>query len=562
MQHPHIVIQAPCTLTLLAIQPLNTMAFVGAAVLTALAYARDQYYNTPTSQASYFWQYAGFSTALLIVSLVYRLFLAPSLSPNKHLPTVDQGPVLKRIFKEPNSVDFLQWIEKIPNDGLIRFHGVLNGERLLITTTHGTKIVHDGDTKDFHRPPAAKAILTRLTGGAIFAAEGREHSMQRKEMTPAFKHRHLKELYPTFWAKSIELVRSLQAHCAGSIGSTAIEIDDWVSRGTLDAIALAGFGFDFNSIAVPDSEIVRKYRTAFLPGKSAARIRILANIVPIKLLFNLPMKRNRAAKECIRTIRAETSKVVRKRQTESIDEKQSRQDILAVMLQSPLFAGNTDLIVSQCMAFLAAGHEASALALGWTLYELSIDHARQQRLREEVRANLPSPSSGTSIEAAQVDRLEYLEAVVQESLRKWGPVPRQTRVSPRPMEVSGHVVPKNTPLVVSFYAMNRMQENWGPDAAEFRPERWLGSPEAKSYGGAKDRYCFSTFSHGARHCIGQRFAHYEVAVFLAALVGAFEWSYVDKPELAKGEIKADHDSTVMLKVDGGLHLTVKKLEGW
>ena len=458
------------------------MLTLTAIVITTLRYAQNVHVDTVRPFSAYRWLFLTHFAILLPIFATYRIFLAPHFSANSSLPTVQQGPILARLFKEPNSIDFLRWIEEIPNDGLIRFHGVLNGERILITTTEGTKVVHDGDTKDFHRPLAAKAILTRLTGGAIFAAEGREHTAQRKEMTSTFKHRHLKELYPTFWSKTVELVRSLQRHEASTTEKSVIEIDDCVSRGTLDAIALAGFGFDFNSIAQPGSELVRTYRTAFLPGKSAARIRILANIVPIKLLFNLPMKRNRDAKACIQAIRSALYSVVQKRQDESSIEKQSRQDILAVMLDSPLFKTNTDLIVSQCMAFLAAGHEASALALGWTLHELSKDHTRQQKLRDEIRANLPSPDSGVPIEASQIDRLEYLEAVVQESLRKWGPVPRQTRISPRAMEISGHIVPKNTPLVVSFYAMNRMQENWvrmlpnsflngGWEVA--RPSRWV-----------------------------------------------------------------------------------------
>jgi len=537
------------------------MSAATAAAITAVRFVHDAYSGQLQPFPAYGRSFLFLFASLLPCFAAYRIFLAPHFSASRNLPTVQQGSVLRRLFKEPNSVDFLRWIEEIPNDGLIRFHGVLNGERLLITTTAGTKVVHDGDTKDFHRPPAAKAILTRLTGGAIFAAEGREHAAHRKEMTPAFKHRHLKELYPTFWSKTVELVQSLQKHCSVSGKSTVIEIDDWVSRGTLDAIALAGFGFDFNSIAVPGSELVRKYRTAFLPGKSAARIRILTNIVPIKLLFNLPMKRNRDAKACIQAIRSALYTVVQKRQAEASKES-ANQDILSVMLESPLFKNDTNLMVSQCMAFLAAGHEASALSLGWTLYELSKDHQRQDKLREEIRANLPSPRSGTPIEASQVDRLEYLGAVVQESLRKWGPVPRQTRISPQPMTVSGHVVPKNTPLVVSFYAMNRMQENWGHDAGEFKPERWIGSTEAKALGGSKDRFCFSTFSHGARSCIGQRFAHYEVLVFLAGLVGAFEWSLVDKSGLPGETVRADHDSTVMLKVAGGLELAVKPVDGW
>jgi cytochrome P450 len=130
------------------------------------------------------------------------------------------------------------------------------------------------------------------------------------------------------------------------------------------------------------------------------------------------------------------------------------------------------------------------------------------------------------------------------------------------MAVLGTVIPAKTPLAVSFYAMNRCTRNWGPDAVQFRPERWLGSDAAKSFGGSRDRFSFSTFSHGPRHCIGQKFAHYEILVFLAGLVGRFHWTFVDQEELPSGEIVPDHDSTVMLKVSGGLRLHAKAIDGW
>jgi cytochrome P450 len=152
--------------------------------------------------------------------------------------------------------------------------------------------------------------------------------------------------------------------------------------------------------------------------------------------------------------------------------------------------------------------------------------------------------------AAQVDCLPYLEAIVKELLRFWGPVPRQTRIPTRPVTISGQLIPPKTPVLVSFYAMNHMTEKWGSDAASFHPERWLGSPEARAFGGGKNRYAFSTFSHGARACIGQKFAHYEILVFLAGLVGRFEWKFADIFGLLPGTVRVDHASTVMLKVTG------------
>lgn len=121
------------------------------------------------------------------VACLYLIFLAPLLSPLRSLPKAPQGPAHKRFFKEPNSDDLAYWMETVPNDGLLVYYGILNSERVFLTTTENTKIVHDGDTKCFTRPPAAKAVLTRSVDGGIFAAEAGEHTAQRKEMQPAFK---------------------------------------------------------------------------------------------------------------------------------------------------------------------------------------------------------------------------------------------------------------------------------------------------------------------------------------------------------------------------------------
>ena len=238
-----------------------------------------------------------------------------------------------------------------------------------------------------------------------------------------------------------------------------------------------------------------QYRTAFLPGKSGARIRILAHIIPIRILFSLPMKWNRDAKACIATVRTALRRIVRHHQSEYVLDKGQHSDVLSVVLRSPQFT-ETEEIVSQCMAMLAAGHEASALALSWTLFELSKNPDCQQRLRDEVRANVPSPAVDGTIDAAQIDQLPLLEAVVKESLRFWAPVPRSTRVSSEATVVAGRRIPAGTLLILSSYSMNRATHNWGPDAGTWKPQRWLGDPEAKSMGGSTDRQAFSTFSHG------------------------------------------------------------------
>ncbi|EME38451.1 hypothetical protein DOTSEDRAFT_181617 [Dothistroma septosporum NZE10] len=495
------------------------------------------------------------------LSIIYHILIIPLISPLRDLPTPAQEPLIKRLFREPNGNDFLRWIEEVPNSGLIRYFGFLNTERVLLATTEAARTIHEGDTKIYFRPKSAKAFLCRLTGGGLFAAEGVQHSAQRRELTAAFKYRHLKELYPTFWEKTTEVLEALSDELGGS--SKIVDVDDWAARGTLDAIGLAAFAYDFRSVADPETDLVRQYRKAFMPGNSGGRVRKLALIIPIRVLFRLPMKWNRDAEACIAAVRATLHRVVQKRQFEAVAGDDRHSDLLNVILRSRQFTA-TDVIVSQCMTFLAAGHEAPALALGWTLFELSKNPDWQQRLRNEIRANVPSPAADGTIDAARIDELPLLEAVVKESLRFWAPVPRSTRVSSRATIVAGRRIPAGRLLILSSYSMNRATRNWGSNAGIWNPERWLGSSEARSMGGSIDRQAFSTFSHGTcvRSCIGKQFAHSEVLVFLAGLVGRFEWTLEDVPHLAPGTVEADHDSTIVLKVVGGLKLRAKVVRGW
>ena len=56
---------------------------------------------------------------------------------------------------------------------------------------------------------------------------------------PAFSFRHVKDLYPVFWAKSMEMMRAISVQVTAA-GVTDVEVNGWASRDTLDIIGLAG----------------------------------------------------------------------------------------------------------------------------------------------------------------------------------------------------------------------------------------------------------------------------------------------------------------------------------
>lgn len=74
-------------------------------------------------------------------------------------------------------------------------------------------------------------------------------------------------------------------------------------------------------------------------------------------------------------------------------------------------------VLAQVTTFMLAGYETSSTALTWTLHLLSENPAVQDKLREELQAVADDEPSMETLNG-----LEYLDAVVRESLRVCAPV--------------------------------------------------------------------------------------------------------------------------------------------
>lgn len=95
-----------------------------------------------------------------------------------------------------------------------------------------------------------------------------------------------------------------------------------------------------------------------------------------------------------------------------------------------------------------------------------------RKLQAELDAALPA---GRVPMYEQVRECRYLDAVIQETLRIHSTssqgLPREVPPG-EGIEVAGRHFPPGTILSVPAYTMHHSKEIWGPDADEFRPERW------------------------------------------------------------------------------------------
>ena len=337
--------------------------------------------------------------------------------------------------------------------------------------------------------------------------------------------------------------------------ASVIEIGGWGSRAALDIIGDAGMGQDFDAIDNPDTELNATYRKVFQPSRQQQIMAMLGLLLPQWFLRSLPVKHNQNVTDACETIKKVCRQLIQQKQGKlDRDDKGVDVDIISVALRSGGFSEQE--LVNQMMTFLAAGHETTATTITWAIYLLSKNPKVQSRLHEEIRSRLPSISDDTvDITSEQLDGLAYLHAVCNEVLRLYAPVPLTIREAAHATSILGQYVPAGTKIILSPRAVNTSTALWGPDAAEFKPERWLGPGRANT-GGAESNYAFLTFLHGPRSCIGQAFAKAEFASLLAALVGRFEWALEDEEK--KIEIKGG----VTARPLGGLNVRMRPLEGW
>ncbi|MBW4657045.1 MAG: cytochrome P450 [Drouetiella hepatica Uher 2000/2452] len=195
----------------------------------------------------------------------------------------------------------------------------------------------------------------------------------------------------------------------------------------------------------------------------------------------------------------------------------SRTDILSMLMTAKDEAGQpmTDQeLRDELVSLLIAGHETTATAMAWALYW--IHHLPE--VRTKLLAELDSLNGDLADTIANdpmaIARLPYLSAVCQETLRIY-PIamltfPRQVQ---QPMELLGYSLEPGTILVGCIYLVHQRPDLY-PNPKQFQPQRFL----EKKFSG----YEFMAFGGGARRCIGEALALFEMKLALAVILSRYE----------------------------------------
>ncbi|KAH0813543.1 hypothetical protein GEV33_009247 [Tenebrio molitor] len=182
-------------------------------------------------------------------------------------------------------------------------------------------------------------------------------------------------------------------------------------------------------------------------------------------------------------------------------------------------------LAAQAFVFFLAGFETSSNTMTFCLFELVSNPDIQEKLPQEVKDILDKYDN--KLTYGGVIEMHYMEKVINETLRKYPPVPFLNRVCTKDYHVPGtdFIIEKGTKVMIQVLGIQRDPEHY-PDPEKFDPERF--SEENKK---TRHPYTFLPFGEGPRICIGLRFGMMQTKVALTILLKNYKFSLGSKTAL-------------------------------
>ncbi|CAN0890293.1 Desmethyl-deoxy-podophyllotoxin synthase [Linum grandiflorum] len=189
----------------------------------------------------------------------------------------------------------------------------------------------------------------------------------------------------------------------------------------------------------------------------------------------------------------------------------------------------TDAIKAVILDMITGGTESSTTVVEWTMSEIVKNPEVMQTAQTEVREVFGEKGS---VGEQGLEKLKYLDAVIQESLRLHPPLPLliPKENSERVTFKSGYEIPPKTKVLINAWAIGRDSRYWA-EPERFHPGRFID--RSTDYSGKDTK--FIPFGGGRRICPGISFGMAIVKLTLANLLYHFDWKVV------AGEMDLDMD---------------------
>ncbi|KAJ7281436.1 cytochrome P450 monooxygenase CYP63 [Mycena rebaudengoi] len=490
--------------------------------------------------------------ALLSIPLVIHLRSFVSLRWKRRMAQSHNATVIPQVKgKWPGNLDVALRVVRSFEDGyvlqifmdLFREHNattlntrLLWDDQIITMDECVMKFVSSTGFSHFEKGILWHERIDKLLGTGLFNAEGDLWKTGRSTARPFFAKERISdfEIFERTSSTALDLISTR------SRDSLPIDIQDLVSRFTLDSASEFLFGMKLNTLSQPLTQpgkaklgpkgsIPIDGATEFDEFTEAfERVAVIitrrgtqGDTWPLLELFE------DKTEDSISTIMNWMEPMVKKavsekeRRSQAGVETAAGENVFLDFLASK--TNDVEHIRYELITYLIASRDTTASLLTFVLYFFAMYPTICQRLRHEIITELGTEKSPTY---DALRNMKYLRAVLNETLRLFPSAPLIARTSlktplviPASKQQALYFPPKTQVMMVSLL-LHRRADLWGSDADDFKPERWLDPATTSKINSTPFMYC--PFSGGPRICIGQEFALNEAGFFIVKLLQRFK----------------------------------------
>uniref|UniRef100_A0AC34RMV4 Cytochrome P450 n=1 Tax=Panagrolaimus sp. JU765 TaxID=591449 RepID=A0AC34RMV4_9BILA len=388
------------------------------------------------------------------------------------------------------------------------------------------------------RLDVAKSTKDELRGNFLTVKRGDDWRRIRHRITPAFTSSKMKRLINVMHLCSKELLKNLEGF---SKTGEDVPLKDTLSKLTMNVIGKSVFAADLNSFDETNSSPFLNYASKFFKINLTDPIFLILVSFPNLCGYWTKLTGKAVLQPDVIDYFTTTLNYI---MDERLKDPEAPKNVSRAEKDKKTVSRGE--VLAQLVIFLAAGYETTASTLHYVCYILSHRPEIQDKLREEVLSVLDGKET---IEYDDMKNLEYMDQVINETLRMYPPAVRLNRLCQKNIELNGIEIEKDSAFSFDVYNIHHDPNNY-PDPYEFDPERF--TPENKA---ARHPMAFLPFGAGPRICLGMRFAEYEMRVALTDLIKNFEFL----PSEGMPGLPVPIISTTLLKPAFELKCKVRKL---
>jgi cytochrome P450 len=424
---------------------------------------------------------------------------APPAAPSKSIPTVSR---LQSFADSAAMVhDPVKVLGKYTQKYGDTFRFYLGGLKPAIVTTNPAVMQHVLKTNadNYHKSDIQVKRMGHFLGKGLLTTEGEPWRTQRRLIQKGFAPKQLEALSAIMQDSLNDSFRLFDQ----KITSGPVDIYPHMMKMTFAMVARSLFGAN-----LPDQDIELVSDTICTVQEFIVRQTLQPYLNPWFEVSGTLRKH-----EALR-LRADA---VLMRYIKTRRQQPPGNDLLQTLMDARYTDGEgmpDELILSESMQLLVAGHETSSNSLSWLLYLLSTRPETLARVRHEIAEVL----GDAPVHYATVPRLEFTTQVIQEGLRLYPPFWIVDREAVADDQAAGLPIPKGSTVIVFVHGAHHTPTHW-PDPETFDPTRFAKGTEK-----LRTPFTYVPFGGGPRGCIGNHYAMLQILMILADLLRRYDFT--------------------------------------